>query len=334
VKLERIASRFTAIRVVVASTLLALAIVAVGAIPAAEASKKEKYEEAFHRTETLAPDGKVYLSNISGNVKILVWNRNEVKIDAVKVSEAGSLEKAKANAALVKIEINRKDSQLDIATKYPEGRWTKSTLSVSVDYILTIPAKAGVTVNNISGNVDAENMDGLVKLLAVSGNITAAKCTNNGVFNAVSGCINLRDMAGDVKARTVSGDISIERVAGSLNVETVSGKVDATDLSNVGSADINVHSGNILFDGALNPSGRYSLETHSGDITVSLPENAAFDFTCWTFSGDINSDFKAVVELSGKLKSSQHDIRGQVNGGGADLSVKTFSGDINLKKHG
>lgn len=332
-KRERTVSAVSMIRALASLVMLVLMMLAGATLRATEAAVKEKYEEKFQKTESLAPDGKVYLGNVSGNVRIIVWNNNEVKIDAVKISKAGSFEKAKENAASVNIEIKRTDNQLDIQTEYPELQRKKSTLDVSVDYVLTVPARAGLTVNNVSGDIDAENAGGLIKLQAVSGNITVANCAN-GVLNAVSGNITLRGVAGDFKARTVSGSISIEKASGSLSAETVSGKVLAKDLSNAGSVDVNCASGNVFLEGGLNPKGRYSLETHSGDITVSVPESAAFDFTYWAFSGEYHSDFKIIMGSADKEKGSQREIRGQVNGGGADLTIKTFSGDINLKKQG
>jgi len=332
-KAERVLT-VKAIRVLALTALLSSAILSIATLPVAEAARTEKYEEKFQRTEALAPDGKVSLTNISGDVSIIVWNRDEVKIDAVKVSEATSMEKAKENATRVKIDVKREDNGLIIETKYPEGRWTKNTLNVSVDYVLTLPAKAGVRVNSISGNVDADNVGGLIRLVTVSGNITVANSGSSELLNAVSGNITLRDVAGDVKARTVSGNIFIERAAGSLNVETVSGKVDAKELANTRSADVSSTSGSIFLEGDLNPAGSYSLESHSGDITVRVPGSAAFDFTCWNFSGEFASDFKIVSEPASKSKDSQRAIRGQVNGGGADLNLRTFSGDINLKKRG
>jgi len=331
-KPQRIACAVTIVRVLISSALLASLALLVGALPVAEAAKAEKYEESFQRAEMLAPDGKVQLINIAGDVKILVWNRAEVKIDAVKISRAGSVEKAKENATRVKIEIRRKDNQLTVETKYPEGRWTKNTSNVSVNYVLTLPSKAGATVSNISGSVDADNVGGLIKLMAVSGNIAVTGSTSNAVLEAVSGNITLRDVAGDVKASTVSGDILVERAAGSLTAESVSGKVTARDLAGTNSADVSSSSGNIFLEGGLNPAGSYTLESHSGDITVSVPGSAAFDFTAWTFSGEFFSDFKVATELTGRAKGLRHDIRGQVNGGGSDLTLKSFSGDINLEK--
>jgi DUF4097 and DUF4098 domain-containing protein YvlB len=319
------------------SLVAALALLALVVVPAAAGDDESvKFEEKFQQTEKLALDGKVYLKNISGNIKVLTWNKEEVNIDALKVSKAGTLEKAKENAALVKIEVSRNDGRLEILTKYPEGssRHEHGGLNVSVTYNLTVPAKAEVEIRDVSGNVSAENIGGYAKLESVSGDVVIVKAAKGGVFNTVSGDVNVSDISGDLKIKAVSGDITLTKAAGSVNAETVSGDVELKGLSGAKSVDINVLSGDVTFDGVLEKDGRYSFQSHSGDITVTLPESAAFDFSCKSFSGDISSDFKVIVEMMGSLKHGQAkpEIRGQVNGGGADLSLTTFSGDINLKK--
>src|SRR5215207_4290111 len=40
--------------------------------------------EEFHQTYQLAPGGRVHLENINGDVRVRGWDRNEVKVDAVK----------------------------------------------------------------------------------------------------------------------------------------------------------------------------------------------------------------------------------------------------------
>jgi len=316
--------------------LAAAALLALAAAPAAakwgDGDSREKYEEKFQKTEKLAADGRVFLVNISGDIKVATWDKAEVFIDALKVSRAKTAERARENAALVKVEVSRIDGRLEIKTKYPEGRDQKKDHNVSVHYVLTIPSGAEIEVKNVSGDVRAENVGGRAKLETVSGDIAASRMARGGTFVAVSGELVLSDISGGLKAKTVSGDISVSGATGSVGAKTVSGDIKLRGLSDSKSVEVNVLSGDVDFEGTLNPEGVYSFEAHSGDVTLRLPENAAFSFSFKSFSGDISSDFKAVVELQGKLKDSRRDIRGEVNGGGADLTCKTFSGEIRLKK--
>ncbi len=311
--------------------LVVLTVLVLVVMPAVAGTDREKYEEEFERTEKLSQDGKVFLSNLSGDITIATWDRPEVKIYATKSSHATSVEKAKENAAHVTIEVKRRDGQLEIRTKYPERR-IKKGLNVSIEYTLTIPKRAHVTINNVSGSIEAEDLGALAKLDTVSGNVKVDGASKGGVFSAVSGNVDLRDVNGDVNARTVSGIVTLGDVSGTVDAETVSGKIKMTNLSRAKSVDINVHSGSITFEGALNPDGRYSFGTHSGNVTLILPNDAAFDFNFRSFSGNLTTDFKVLSEFTGKLKQPRRDVYGEVNGGGADVTVETFSGNAVLEK--
>ena len=138
---------------------------------AAEATAKEKYEEKFEKTVSLAKDGKVTLKNITGSIDVKSWNKGEVKIDATKISSASTLEKAKENAGLVKIEVEKEGNTLQIKTEYPDGGkiFRRRSMNVSVKYSLVIPAKASIKVSSVTGSVDLEKIGGAVKVDIVTG---------------------------------------------------------------------------------------------------------------------------------------------------------------------
>src|SRR5258708_30954038 len=44
----------------------------------------DEVREEFHQTYPLSANGRVTVENLNGSVRIAVWDRNEVKVDAVK----------------------------------------------------------------------------------------------------------------------------------------------------------------------------------------------------------------------------------------------------------
>ena len=138
-----------------------------------EAAKKEKYEEKFEKTVSLAKDGEVILKNISGTIEVKGWNKGEVRIEALKISKASTVEKAKENAKKVKIVVKKEGNTLHIKTEYPKnlGRRGRRSISVSVKYNLMIPAEASAKINNVIGNVTLEEIGGTVKATVTSGKL-------------------------------------------------------------------------------------------------------------------------------------------------------------------
>jgi len=317
--------------------LMTLLVLILWSVPAAADNDEAEYEEAFSRTEPLAATGRVDLNNISGDVHIKTWNRDEVKIDAMKRSEAATAEAARKNAARVTIEVTRQTCCLMIETKYPEGRNALKKFNVSVDYTLTVPTGARVVATTVSGDIDASSMAGLAKLTTVSGNVEASKMKNGGVFTSVSGNVRLEESTGDVEVSTVSGEITLSDVSGSVKAEAVSGAVTGEQLAGAELVNVSTHSGDIVYEGSISPEGRYTFESYSGSVSVILPANAEFDFECETFSGHIQSDFRFESETTGKAREHEFDFRsihGTVNGGGADVTLSSFSGPIELRTEG
>jgi DUF4097 and DUF4098 domain-containing protein YvlB len=108
----------------------------------------------------------------------------------------------------------------------------------------------------------------------------------------------------------------------------VSGGIEMSEISGAAGINAKTLSGNVDYRGLLEAKGRYSLKSHSGNVRMSLPADSAFSFDAETFSGVVDSDFK--IEVSGKISS--REVHGNINGGGAEVQLSTFSGSIDLKK--
>ncbi len=323
-------------------TLAALVIFSIG-ISFAAAFEKEKYEEKFEKTVRLDKDGKVDLKNIAGDIEVKTWNKAEVKIDALKISREDSMEKARENADKVKIEVLEEGDVLYIKTEYPKERLR--SLNVSVDFWLTIPEGASININSVSGDINAEKIGGALKagtvsgevtlmdivgtLIAssISGDVTVEKAGKGADCKSTSGEVELKNIVGDVDLNSVSGDILVQDIRGSIDAETVSGDIDLMNVADAQEVKVKVLSGEIVYNGDIKSNGRYYLRSHSGEVTLLIPESAAFDIMAKSFSGSINTEFD--ITVSGKFGK---EIKGSVNGGGAEVNIKTFSGTIDLKK--
>jgi DUF4097 and DUF4098 domain-containing protein YvlB len=303
----------------------------VAAFVAAPALAEEKYEEKFAKTEALAKNGKLYLSNISGQIDIAVWKEAQVKIEAVKTSKADTAAKAKENADKVTIEVTKEGDLVRVETKYPKregGRfWGGDRISVSVDYKVWVPDQAAVDLNSVSGDVTVAAIGGKAKVTCVSGDVKLAGAAGAEI-TLTSGDLELGNIAGDAFIKAVSGDITVTKIKGSVEADTVSGDIELRDVSEAPSVDLKTVSGNVVYFGSVQAGGRYQLNAFSGDVRMTIPADSAFDFEANTFNGSIDTDF--AITVSGKI--SPKEIRGTVGKGGATITLKSFSGNVDLKK--
>jgi DUF4097 and DUF4098 domain-containing protein YvlB len=189
--------------------------------------------EEFHQTYPLAAGGRVSLSNVNGGVRITAWDRNEVKVDAVKTAyRRDLLDEAKIVA--------RSDmNAIHIQTDYPhrnqtftdgEGRYNNPA---TVEYTLTVPRNARInSIELINGNLDIDGITGEVTASSVNGRVSGhelmgqvrlstinGKCeaifgrlneTKSISLNSVNGPLGLTipsDSNAEIKASTVLGGI-------------------------------------------------------------------------------------------------------------------------------
>lgn len=306
---------------------IGISIFFVAGLYTAEGAAKEKYEEKFEKNIELAKDGKVKLKNISGDIDVKSWDRDQVKIDALKIAKASTLSQAKENAQKVGIEVIREGNILRIETKYPKKGIGRS-LNVSVNFHLWIPEKASIKVKSISGDTNIENVGGFVDFDVWSGDVEIVNAGKGVEGQAVSGDLKIMDLQENAYVKTVSGDIDIHRIKGSVDAESVSGDIEIIDASDAKEVEGKTLSGGITYKGEINLDGRYSIECFSGDIEFVIPAESGFEVDAETISGEIGSEFD--IKISGKLKKKS--VQGVVNNGGPVVKLKAFSGDIHLKK--
>jgi hypothetical protein len=139
------------------------------------------------------------------------------------------------------------------------------------------------------------------------------------------------------------GDIAIAGVTGEHELQNVNGDVLATDIS--GSAVLNSTNGDVraTFAG-VNGDRPMSFTSFNGDVDVALPANLAADLLVTSQQGDVFTDFDfeeqrdpTAVERSVDADRRyrvrmQRETRYAIGGGGRDIQLRTFNGDIMIRK--
>lgn len=141
------------------------------------------------------------------------------------------------------------------------------------------------------------------------------------------------------------GDIYVENITGEFDINNINGAVTLKDIS----GSVVAHSLNkdlIVTMEKVDSDKNMSFSTLNGDVDVTLPKNVKADVHLNTTNGEIYSDFE--VEIKDKAKriiSDNEDgrngkyrieidrtIYGAINGGGAEMTFKSFNGDIYIRK--
>lgn len=193
----------------------------------------------------------IKISTHSSNMVILktylqVSNEDLFKVHEMKVSESEMLS------------INTDYDFGDDRKKYKDqcwnctDSWNSSCFCLRVRYEVIVPAKANLSLETISGDIQVSGLTGSFSLKTISGNVET----------------QLPEVTGDIFLKSISGDVDIalkSNKSADLRFKSVTGEI-YTDFDNI-TLDKNSTSYSKKLNASLNGGGaRVELETVSGDI--------------------------------------------------------------------
>lgn len=199
--------------------------------------------EEFHHSYPLVANGRVELENINGSVQIAGWDRDEVKVDAVKrASDKEALQGAQ-------VVVDARSDSISIRTQYlgtsEESRagWR----AAEVDYTITVPRKAQLDeIKLVNGQLDISSVTGKVRAYSVNGKLAAHGLTRAVTLETVNG-----PLAADF-TRLEADTVELSSVNGSLRVtlpSDVIATIEASTVHGMIANDFGLHARNHRFIG-------------------------------------------------------------------------------------
>ncbi|HYD54205.1 MAG TPA: DUF4097 family beta strand repeat-containing protein [Gemmatimonadaceae bacterium] len=298
-------------------TLAALAAVLA---PAADAQQRgrdreERFTTRLDTTFAFAARGSGEITVPGGDIIVRAWNEPRVRVRAA--AERGD----------VRLEGSSGFFSLGLRGSY--GRSTDARFEV------TVPAGTRIRAVTQSGDISIVGTRGEVEASTQSGDVEVAEANERVAVNLLSGDVTMRRITGDVRVSAVSGDVELAESSGDVEIATVSGEID---LRGVTSRRVRAKStsGDVSYDGSIDPSGRYDLGSHSGEVDVFLAQAVSAQITVSTYSGGIESDFPIT------LNPGDHNVgiggtkrfTFNVGRGDARITAESFSGDVTIRQRG
>ena len=131
----------------------------------------------------------------------------------------------------------------------------------------------------------------------------------------------------DIRALTVNGNVTVEAIDGAVDAETTNGQIRISGAHASTSAATTNGSIRADFDNVANVS-EINFRTTNGGITVYAPQDLGCSVNASTVHGSVSTDFPITV----LQKHGRKQLRGDINGGGRPLSLRTVNGSIQLRK--
>ena len=277
-----------------------------------DARDRDRSDESSRGVDTtvaFSKGGTVSLTITGGEIVVTAWNRDEVR---VKASSEESGVRFNATSSRVTVELSgRRSSDTHIE------------ISVPVGTRISARAQSGdVSIRGSKGDVEASTQSGDIVIDDVAGRVDV---------NTLSGDVQGSHIDGDIEIKAIGGDITLESTKGDIDIETVSGEITMRDAV---AKNVRAHttSGDVTYDGSIDPQGRYELASHSGDVRLGVPSKIGAQISISTWSGTVESDFPMT------LKPGEHGIGSatakrfnfEVGNGSARITLESFSGDITI----
>lgn len=137
------------------------------------------------------------------------------------------------------------------------------------------------------------------------------------------------------------GDITVKNINGEIDIENYNGSIYAHDIT--GSMVANSYNGKVKVSfKALDGKNPLSFSSFNQDIDITLPANAKLSPRIKSERGEIFTGFDIQFEPVATKKEENNDgstiyigswINGKINGGGPELRVETYNGNVYIRKN-
>jgi DUF4097 and DUF4098 domain-containing protein YvlB len=304
-------------------------------------------QQQVSETRSASADGSVEVHATDGQVRVVGWDRNEVRVTGTLNSPADRLE-VENEEGMVVVRVVRRDgehhgnsggnleiriparSDLELHSTSADASVTGVHGSTEVNTVsgsITISGGRAdeVTAATRSGEVNITAQAERVEAVSVSGSVRVGGTVSDRVeATSVSGEVTVDASAGQVEASSVSGGVTVRSMRGRAELNSVSGDLRITGRNLSGS--MQTVSGGIVLVGDLDSSGTLELTSHSGDVLLQLSPGASLSLEAGTFSGGIEADYPGARVT----RVSRREARVQVGSGSTRVEVHTFSGSVKL----
>lgn len=243
------------------------------AVIAAAAAELHGVTGTFQKTCPLAPGGKVSLENINGNLKVITWNKDEVKIEAEKYADN------KEALSDLNIEVDAARNIVAIHTRYPGDTAGNRGNGMRVDYILTVPRNSNLEkVKTVNGQIDITGVTGKVTVSTVNGSVDARDISGGCELETVNGKVDAEFTSlpggSDVRLKSVNGALVLrlpDNPDASIEASTTVGNI-SNDFGLESTRESDEHSfvriGDALSGKLGNGSTAIEMHTVNGSIDI------------------------------------------------------------------
>ena len=265
-------------------------------------------QQKIERRIAIAPDAAIRISNFSGSVRVLGWDRDSIAVTGLAPPHTSFYMAGSGRMA-----------KLGLEPDDPKNPVSGGTLDVRV------PRHARIWVRSSGGAIDVQALEGEVDLVSVGGTLRVTGSPRLVSAESIDGDIELVGPIRLIRAKSGAGRILLRQSSGDITATTVSGPIVVTE-GEPESARFETVTGPVSYGGTLSRRGSLNIQTHSGDIELLVPTSLGAEFDLESTGGSVAIELPAKTGKPLKGKS----LFFANAGGGAQIIGRSFKGQIRV----
>jgi len=313
---------------------LALAAGALLATPAAADFRLEK-------NLPLAPGGELVVETAGGSVTVTGGASTGARIVVTSERDRAAVEERYT------FEFSSEGGQARVINKRRGsggffGGWFDWGRGIGLHFEIQVPRQTRVDLHSSGGGLRVSNVEGTARLRSSGGAVRAFDMAGDVDARSSGGGVEVRRVRGDLRLGSSGGRVTAEAITGDVTAESSGGGVEVSEVS--GDVDASSSGGGVHLDGI---GGRVTAGSSGGPVTAVLAANNTQGGTFSSSGGGVRVDVDPGARLSidasssgGSVvcdlpvtvqgKQSRSSLRGQLNGGGAPLHLRSSGGGIHI----
>jgi hypothetical protein len=213
---------------------------------------------------------------------------------------------------------------------------------MGLHFEIQVPKRTRVDLESSGGGIRVSGLEGDARLRSSGGAVRAADLTGDVEARSSGGGVDVRRIRGDVRVSSSGGGVTVEQVVGDVEAGSSGGGVDVTSVSgdvnaesSGGGVDLADIGGRVTAESSGGPvsvvlaaehSAGGNLSSSGGGVHVDVDRHARLSIDASSSGGSVVCDLPVLVQ--GKI--SRTSLRGELNGGGAPLVVRSSGGGIRI----
>jgi len=277
--------------------------------------------DAYTNTYQMTGRANVQVNARWGAVRVITNDGNQVKLDI----EYDRQEWASA----LPIESRQDGNVVTLTARVDEHSWWGwgTFGDHRLNITIRMPKDADLRLQTTNGDINVSSLNGQVSIHTQNGKIDAEHLLGTIDIGSSNGAITLDTLQGVMTVHTTNGSITASRLDGKCEVSTTNGLVRIEGRFE--SLNVTSTNGGVFTraESGSRMASDWSIETTNGGVDMSVPKDLAANLDANTNNGSIKLDLPVTVQGD----AGRNAVRGTLNGGGPQLSLRTTNASIHIR---